>query len=716
MDSTALLRRLTDWALKAISALQYQGKSSGYWFAMRAACEAFFSVETAATAPLAAAGARRAPATPAGALAAAHVIRDAWGEQLLSRSPLSSIEPAQWAPEAAAGERAAERPWLSAVALEGARRAMRRHLLSTACTLLVVHLESPRTLDGVKAAMPCRAWSTYGDCRAAAAGRCLRLHERPTAAAQGQHLKLLAEQCCAVSALLGMKKALARGVPDRLDDAVLGRVMPLRRLWFEKLARGLQPVSQRLESTDAVCGCIAALPMEACFGLVDLAQDVWLAESTAAADAGTFLKATLLLARLSPAMQTLPTKALQNKCASLAFAATRQNAAHYAVVREPDSGAVRSVHSTCLLFWTCLERGAAASALRAGLSYLAFIDKHLRDANVAASLNPRPDDLIELVELLVALCVMGYRGGHSVVLPRSYLLPFFCRLDLCFAFEGLASYSAHAASMDCLAALERHIWSLLKGMVKGQVFAAMRPAEQKRQASFDDWRDLCARASLALLLLVVHCREPAQLQRALDQVHSLTSCQVDRDTMGKFCFPRRDRETFLGRNRADLLEGMGRWYANGVDGLLTVVRANFTRPCDWRPDGAELVMFAPNTTPPVVLFSRPDHGAWMTKRPWLMGGAGEWLSEQELQAAVGARAKVAGEGGREAEAGGEAEDQPESARLQSLSADMQRKDQVPVALLRPLNPINLTPADACSLPATSAMDTLCVSIPLSVDW
>jgi hypothetical protein len=688
-DFTALLRRFTDWALKAVSALPYQGPSSGFWFCVRAACEAFFSVETAATALVTAAGGRQAPAAPAPTVA--HVVLDAWGELLLGRTLLQCIEPAQWAPEAAAVE--AERPRVRAVALEDTRRAMRRYLHSTACRLLVEHLDSPRTIDGVKAAMPCPAWSTYGECRDRRSGRCLRLHERSTSAAQGRHLALVVEQCCAVSALLVMKKALARGVPDRLGDKVLSRVMPLRRLWFEKLARGLQPVSQRLESCDAVFGCIAALPMEACFGLVELAQDVWLADSTAVADAGTFLKATLLLARLtgSPAMQTPPTKALQDKCNGLVLAATRQYAGHYAFVRDPSCGAVRSVHSACLLFWTCLERGAAASALRAGLTYLAFIDKYLRDPNVAPSLNPRPDDLIELVELLVALCVTCYKAGHNVVLPRSYLLPFFCRQNLCFAPEGLGlSYNAYAASMESLPELERHAFSILQGMVQGRVFAAMRPAEQKRQASFDDWRDLCARASLALVLLVAHCREQAQLQSTLDRIHSLASLDVDPGTMGKFRFPRRERETFLGRDAADLLERVGRWYADGVDGLLAVVRADFDpRNCAgwWRPASAERVVFAPSAARPVVLFSRLDNCTWMAKRPWIEGGAEEWLVEQERRAAGGIWEKASQDGGRVAEAEGSLENQSEMQLL--MSADFQRKDQVSHSLssLRPLPPL-----------------------------
>ena len=670
-----LLRRFTDWALKADSALPYQGPSSGYWFCMRAACEIFFSVETTAAAPSAAAAAgRRAPSAHAAAVA--HVVRDAWGERLLGRSPLPSIEPAQWAPEAATAEGQAERPGLRAVALGEARRAMRRYLLSTACTLLVAHLESPRVLDGIKAAMPCPAWGTHGDCRDKRSGRCLRLHERSTAAAQARYLALLVEQCCAMSALLGMKKALARGAPDRLGDAVLGRVMPLRRLWFEKLARGLQPVSQRLESSAAVYECVAELPMEACYGLVDLAQDVWVRESKTAADAGTFLKATLLLARLSPVMQTLPTKALQDRCAGLALAATGQNAGHYALVRDPGGG-VRSVHSNCLLFWTYLERGAAASALRAGLAYLAFNDKHLRDANVAHSLNPRPDDLVELIELLVALSVMCYKSGHGVVLPRSYLLPFFCRLDLCFAPDGLArSYTAYTASMECSPELEKHAFSLLQGMVQGRIFAAMLPAEQRRQASFDDWRDLCSRASLALILLAAHC---GSLQSTLDRVLSLASLGVDPATMGKFRFPRRDRETFLGRDPADLLERVGRWYADTVDGLLAVVRADFDPRAAaagwWRPAGAERVVFAPAAGPPAVLFSRSDHGAWMTKRPWIRAGAEEWLAEQERRAAAGPLAEAAEDGRSAAAAEGGADSEDQSA-LQSLGAELQRKDQV----------------------------------------
>jgi hypothetical protein len=697
-DSTALLRRFTDWALKAVSALPYQGPSSGFWFCMRAACEAFFSVETAAAAPVVAARGRQAPAAPTSAVA--HVVLDAWGERLLGRTPLQCIEPAQWAPEAMTAE--AERPRLRAVALEDARRAMRRYLHSTACRLLVMHLDSPRTLDGVKAAMPCPAWSTYGECRDRLSGRCLRLHERSTAAAQGRHLTLVVEQCCAVSALLVMKKTLARGVPDRLGDAVLSRVMPLRRLWFEKLARGLQPVSHRLESCDAVFECVAALPMEACFGLVELAQDVWLADSTAVADAGTFLKATLLLARLtgSPTMQTLPTKALQDKCDRLALAATRQYAGHYAFVRNPGC-AVRSVHTACLLFWTSLEFGAAASALRAGLSYLAFIDKHLRDPNVASSLNPRPDDLIELVELLVALCVTCNKAGHNVVLPRSYLLPFFCRQNLCFAPEGVGlSYNAYTASIDCLPELERHVFSILQGMVQGRVFAAMRPAEQKRQASFDDWRDLCARASLALVLLVAHCRgrEPAQLQSTLDRIHSLASLDVDPSTMGKFRFPRRERETFLGRDAADLLERVGRWYADGVDRLLAVVRADFDPRSFagwWRPAGAERVVFAPSAARPVVLFSRLDHCTWRTKRPWIEGGAQEWLVEQERLAAGGAWEKAAQDGGRPAEAERSSEDQ--SALQLLMSADFQCKEQVSRSLFS-LPPLPI------SLPTATALD------------
>ena len=630
---------------------------------MRAACEAFFSVETSSGSS-GISGTRNTVVSAA----TAYVFRDAWGERMLGRIPLPSIDPAQWAPEVAEGP--AERPGFRVVALADVRRAIRRYLLNATCTLLVAHLESPLTVAGVKAVLPCPSWNTHGDCLGRRNGRCSRLHEVSTSAAQGRHLALLAEQCCAVTTLLGMKRASSTGAPDRLNDAVLCRVMPLRRRWFEKLARGLQPVSPRFESAVAVHECIAALPMETKYGLVDLVTEVWLKDLTSAADVGNFLKAMLLLAKLGPTLQTLPTKALQEKCKTLALGCTGKNANHYAMYKEPGTGAVRSVHCHCLRFWIHLEQGNAAAALMEGTAYLAFTDKSLRDINVAPSLNPGPVDLMELVEILSALCVMCYTSGHDVVLPRSYLLPYFCRQGLCFQAYP---YAAFTASMDCLPELQRHIYSLLQGMVQGRIFAAMGQEEQKRQSSFDDWRDLCVRASMALIFLAAHCKESAhtQLRATWDKIQSLASLDVNRVTMGDFRFPRDDREGFLGRSAIDLLDRVGAWYAKSVDGLLAVVRPEFgpSSAGGWRPAEAELVVFVPKETPPAVLFFRAE--PWMSAavRPWIQAGAAEWLSKQER--------RIAGENSVLVAAPEDAESRAEELKgLEELNADLKRKEQV----------------------------------------
>ena len=113
---------------------------------MRAACEAFFSVETSSGSS-GISGTRNTVVSAA----TAYVFRDAWGERLLGRIPLPSIDPAQWAPEVAEGP--AERPGFRVVALADVRRAIRRYLLNATCTLLVAHLESPLTVAGVKAVM-----------------------------------------------------------------------------------------------------------------------------------------------------------------------------------------------------------------------------------------------------------------------------------------------------------------------------------------------------------------------------------------------------------------------------------------------------------------------------------------------------------------------------------------------------------------------------------
>jgi hypothetical protein len=64
----------------------------------------------------------------------------------------------------------------------------------------------------------------------------------------------------------------------------------------------------------------------------------------------------------------------------------------------------------------------------------------------------------------------------------------------------------------------------------------------------------------------------------------------------------------------------------------------------------------------------------MPKRPWIEGGAEEWLVEQERRAAGGTWEKASQNGGRAAEAEGSSEDQGAMQLL--MSADFQRKDQV----------------------------------------
>jgi hypothetical protein len=376
-------------------------------------------------------------------------------------------------------------------------------------------------------------------------------------------------------------------------------------------------------------------------------------------------------------MQTLPSNSLQTKCNLLALAATGANAKHFAFYEETKSKTLtrRSIHYRCLLFWTCLEQGAAAAALCEGTAYLDFADKYLRDSHLAGSLNPRPDDLVELIELLVALCVMSYKMGHSVILPKSYLLPLFCRYGLCFSPGGPAnSWDAYSSSIKCLPVLERQIFSILQGMVQGRIFTAMRLEERLRQASFDDWRDLCVRLSMALIFLTANCKEQAQLRSVWDKLQSLSKLDVDHTVMDSFRFPRTDRESapeaFLGRSPINLLERVGSWYAKCVDGLMFVVRADFKHTENvgrWKPEDAELVVFAPKADPPVVLVSKED--CWMSKtvRPWIKSGAKEWSSEQDRQVSAEGQYATAAE----AQSG-----QEEQSGVQSLDEDLESKEQV----------------------------------------
>jgi hypothetical protein len=498
---------------------------------------------------------------------------------------------------------------------------MARHLLGTVCRLLISHLNSPTTFDGIKNLMPCPALNTHRDCRERTSGRCKCLHEFATEAAQRQYLDALLLQCSAVSILLEIRRKQDSFAADRLNDGIQKQIFPLRRRWFEKLVRGFQPISHRFESVTAVYCAVSATHQELCFGLVELVQKVWLQESTVAADVGTFLRSTLLLTKVSTNLQTLPIKALQDKCNRLALGGHSQ--VHYSLHRSPVGGALFSVHSHCLVFWNCLENGEAARALEEGMAYLGFAAKYLRDVNLAPQLNPNPVDLVEFIELMVVMVVMAGSSCHNVVLPRSYLIPILRKRDICLSTSGLAkSYMAFTMSKQLLPELERHIFSFLQVMVGGRLFAAMRPEQQKRHSSFDDWRALCSRAALSLIFLSVNQENSSPLNSAIGKIGSLMSMQTD-PIMGGFRFPRPDREEFFSRSPPELLQRVERWYSAAVDKLMLVQRADFKASGGpaWPQQGfAELVVFDPDRL--ALLFRKRED--WMGTHAWLQAGSIEW--------------------------------------------------------------------------------------------
>jgi tetratricopeptide (TPR) repeat protein len=675
--ATPLLCRLADISHKMLAALPYRDKRIGMWYTAQLACKKFFSFLSSNSADqITTSRSQGAAAAADSAAANVLVLHDAWGDLMLRGLTSDTLDPPRWAPNRVPAEAHPARQRVWSVAVVDARRAVARYLLSTACRLLLTHLNSPATFDGIKMLMPCPALNTHRDCRERASGRCKCLHEFATEEALRRHLDALLLQCSAVSILLVIRRAQDRRALDRLSDGAQKQIMPLRRRWFEKLVRGIQPISQRFESVAAVFGTVSTTPQELCYGLVELVQEVWLQESTFSGDVGAFLRSTLLLAKISTNLQTLPIKTLQDKCHTFALGGHGQNANHFSLFRRnvvvpatqssvdpssastiptaaawtgpplptlrlapsnsnapvmPALSAPLSIHTRCLLFWNHLEHGEAAGALEEGIAYLGFAAKCLKDSSIAYQINPNPVDLVEFIELLVTMVALAGVGCHNVILPRSYLIPILRKRDICLSANGLArSYRAFFMLKQQLPVLETHIFSFLQSMVCGRLYSAMRPEQQKRHASFDDWRALCSRAALSLIFLSVNqdTTSPLRLNSVIGKICSLETMERD-PVMGGFRFPRADRDDFFSRSPPELLQRMERWYAASVDKLALVQRADFkaTGGPAWQPGFTQLVVFDMERQ----LLQFPKREAWMGAHAWLQAGSTEWALAKKNQ-------------------------------------------------------------------------------------